>query len=113
MPKHAVEVKFIFWVLLSWIALAAGLVWCLFYIFLNSQYTLLGKSVNCVERPNWEAVQRCNAAREGVACMHETQTELANWYDPIDYACSKSEPERLFRFPASEPETLEIASNEG
>lgn len=82
--------------------------------FLNSHYIALGKAVNCIDRPHWEAMQRCNAAREGVACMHETRTELANWYSDIDYACSQLEPERPFVFPAyNEPETLEIASNEG
>jgi hypothetical protein len=109
-PRSAVEVKWVFWALLSWVALAAGLIWCLIHIYSNSQYTLLGKAVNCVDRPHWEAMQRCNAARESVACMHETRTELAEWYSPIDYACSQSEPQRPFVFPAyNEPETLEIA----
>ncbi len=46
--------------------------------------------------------------------MHETRTKLAEWYSPIDNACAQFEPKRQFRFPAYyEPETLEIASNEG
>lgn len=96
------------------IALAAYAVWSTLHIQSNSQYTLLGKSVDCVKRPNWEAVQRCNAARESVACMHETKTKLADWYSDIDRACAQFEPQRQFRFPAYyEPETLEVAEVSG
>ena len=113
MPKHAIEVKWVFWALLSWVIIFASLVWCLFYIFLNSQYTLVGKSISCEQRPSFEYFMRCNARFDGPACTEESQTRMMDFYAPIDAACAQLEPDRPFVFPVhSEPEQIEIASTE-
>ena len=114
MPKHAIEVKWMFWALLSWIALAAGLVWCLFYIFLNSQYTFIGKTVDCVTRPSPMYLQKfCDIEADGPACHLETRNRLVIWNESIDAACAKFEPDRAFVFKTySEPEAIEVASSE-
>lgn len=97
MPKHAIEVKWVFWALLSWIALAAALVWCVFYIFLNSHYTLIGKSVDCNTQPSYRALS-CNPRIDGLDCEHGSRNWLAEWHAPIAHACSKLGVDQTFVF---------------
>ena len=102
--------KWAFWFVLSWIALAAWGVYALVHIQMNSQATLIGKSVNCVERPAWDYMAFCSPLHDGPACTHESRSRMINWYEGIDYACAKTEPPKQFRFPVNrETETLEIA----
>ena len=113
MPKHATEVKWVFWALLSWVALAVGLIWCLIHIYSNSQYIAVGKSIDCDGRPSFEYFRYCNAIADGVACMHENRTRMMAFYESIDSACSQFDEQRPFVFPAYyEPEAIEVASTE-
>lgn len=67
----------------------------------------------CDDRPNWTYFARCNALHDGPACTHESQSKLMQFYEPIDVACSRFEPERKFRFPINDPERVEVAEVSG
>lgn len=105
-----VEMKWPVWILLAVMVSPALLLTynAVNEALLNRHYIALGKATSCIERPNWESMQRCNATMEGEACLHETQTALMDWYGPIDYACAKSEPGRMFRFQVR-PQEVEYA----
>lgn len=106
--------KWAFWFVLSWIALAAWGVYSFIHIQANSQATLIGKSVDCVERPSFDYFAFCNGLRDGAACTLESRSRMMEFYEPIDYACAKTEPPKKFRFPVNrETETLEIAEVSG
>ncbi len=99
---------------LSWLAMAAALIWCAVHITSNRQATLIGKSIDCAERPSFDYFAFCNGLRDGAACTLESRSRMMAFYEPIDYACAQLEPPRKFRFPThTEPETLEMAEVSG
>ena len=102
--------KWAFWFVLSWIALLAWGVYAFIHIQTNSQATLIGKSVDCVERPAWDYFAFCAPLRDGAACTLESRSRMMEFYEPIDYACAKTEPQKQFRFPVNrEPLEVEYA----
>ena len=105
--------RWAFWVALFILALIAYAVWITLYVLSNQQAILVGKSVDCVDRPSYDYFAFCNGLRDGAACTHESRSRMMTFYEPIDYACAKSEPPKQFRFPTHrEPETLEVAEVE-
>lgn len=108
---HAVELKGVVWFGLFFMALLAYAIWATANLYSNRQYTALGKAVQCVERPSYEYFKFCNAQADGAACMLASQSRMLQWYDPIDEACARFEPQRAFRFHVPNPErdTLEVA----
>lgn len=110
MPRHAIEIKWAFWVILAWLATLAVALWSLTTLFANQQNIELGKAVDCLNRPNWQTLHRCDSRYEGIACAEESQTSLMAFVGSIDNACAQYEPDRVFRFPVNNaPETLEVA----
>ena len=102
--------KWAFWFVLSWIALAAWGVYAFIHIQANKQAILIGKSVDCVERPAWDYFAFCNGLRDGAACALESRSRMMRWYETIDYACAKTEPPKQFRFPVNrEPVEVDYA----
>ena len=102
--------KWAFWIVLGVLALAAYAVWATYYILTNRDATLIGHSVACVERPAAEYFQACNALWDGPACALESRSRMLEFYEPIDYACAKTEPPKQFRFPVSrEPVEVDYA----
>jgi hypothetical protein len=113
-PKPTDVTKWVPWVLLAVIASLAHSLWAELRAHQNRQAVLIGKSVDCVERPSFDYFARCNALHDGAACTHESRSRMMEFYEPIDYACAQLEPSRVFRFPVEkEPETLEVAEVSG
>ena len=103
-----------YYVALLLIALIGYSIWASQQILMNRQAVLIGKSVDCVERPSFDYFAFCNGLRDGAACTYESQSRMMRFYEPIDYACAQLEPSRVFRFPVEkEPETLEVAEVTG
>lgn len=111
----AVEVKGVVWFGLFFMALIGYAVWSTAYIYSNRQHTLIGKAVDCVQRPSFEYFGFCSPQADGPACMYASQTRMQAFYDPIDFACAQFEPQRAFRFhvPSPERDTLEVAEQVG
>lgn len=102
--------KWGFWLALAFIASLAHSVWSELRAFQNRDATLIGKSVNCVERPAWDYMAFCSPLHDGPACTHESRSRMINWYEGIDYACAKTEPPKQFRFPVNrEPVEVDYA----
>ena len=97
MPKHAIEAKWVFGAILSWIVLAFGLAWSLWYIHLNSQYTLVGKAVDCNTQPPHRALS-CNPRVDGLDCLNGSRNWLAEWHAPIAHACAQLGEDEVFVF---------------
>ena len=105
--------KWAFWFVLSWIALAAWGVYSSLHMYMNKEATLIGRAVDCVNRPSPMAL-KCDPWVDGIACTEGSRGWLRDWHQPIDYACARFEPDRVFRFPVNrETETLEIAEVSG
>lgn len=102
--------KWAFLFVLGVLALAAYSVWTTLYILTNRDATLIGHSVACTDRPAAEYFMTCNAIWDGAACMHESRSRMLEFYEPIDYACAKTEPPKQFRFPVNrDPLEVEYA----
>jgi len=102
--------KWAFWLALAFIASLAHSVWSELRAHQNREAVLIGKSVDCVERPAWDYFAFCNGLRDGAACSLESRSRMMEFYEPIDYACAKTEPQKQFRFPVNrEPVEVEYA----
>lgn len=115
MPHGAIEIKWAswpIWLIASVLLFAVGLNIYngLNKAYWNAQYISVGKAVDCRNRPPPTYLQWCNPKVDGVHCIHESRTRLAEWHEPIDFACAQFEPDRTFVFPVdNEPESLEVA----
>ena len=89
--------RWAFWVALFVLALAAYAVWTTHYIYSNSPYVTIGKSVDCHTRPFPKAL-RCNPRIDGIDCDVGSRNWLKEWHEPIDYACALSGPDPVFVF---------------
>jgi len=102
--KHrpqAVELKGVVWFGLGIISLFAYSIWATGKIYADRQYAEIGRAVICEDRPSYEYFRFCNPQADGVACTMASQSRMLEFYEPIDYACAKGEPERPFVFPTN------------
>lgn len=92
------------------IALLAFMAYTHLVLLKDRKYIEAGKAA-CDNRPSFEYFSFCNARFDGPACAHETRPRMMDWYEPVDYACAKAGPDRVFVFEVREPlEGVEIAS---
>lgn len=105
MRKHykPIEMRWPIWAFLAFLLLPA-FVWTYNGIneaYWNAQFIKLGKAVDCRTRPNPRALI-CDPRTDGIDCIEGSRGWLRDWHQPIDEACSRFEPERVFRFEVAE-----------
>ena len=108
-PAHDLG-KAPFYGALLFIAVVGYAVWATQHIMVNREATLIGHSVSCNDRPSFDYFAFCTPLRDGAACSLESRSRMMEFYEPIDYACAKTEPQKQFRFPVNrEPVEVEYA----
>ena len=97
MPRHAIETKWLFTVTLLVIASLAHSVWAEVRSYQNRQAVLIGNSVDCHTRPFPKGLA-CNPRVDGIDCIEGSRNWLAEWHEPIDFACAQFGPQPVFVF---------------